>query len=117
LKTTFLAIILSLASFNAFSAYTCAGTVTGVGIDPKSGDVLVEHIGPLTWPRLCNINNNANDITPDTCKVIYSTLLTAQSTKKKVRLWFNDDKDCSAQSHTPWYMLTGWYFGPVLEDE
>lgn len=43
-------LLLSFISFNVIAAsYTCSGKVTGVSIDAKSGDVLVERIGPLVW--------------------------------------------------------------------
>ena len=96
------------------NAYTCSGKVKGVSIEAKTGDVLVESIGPLSWPRLCKVDSEYDGISPEACRIVYSTLLTAQSTGKDVTLWFNDSKDCSAASHPSWQWLTGWYFGPKL---
>ncbi|WP_061035160.1 MULTISPECIES: hypothetical protein [Vibrio] len=112
-----IAVCLVLLSFNVHaSRYTCSGKVIGVSLDAKSGDVLVERIGPLSWPRLCKVDNEHDNISAEACRTIYSTLLTAQTTNKEVTLWFNDSKDCSESSHQPWKWLTGCYFGPKLEN-
>lgn len=102
-------------STNLFAKYTCKGQVQGVSFEPKTGALYVEKIGPLQWQRLCKVNADYNGVSPETCKAIYSILLTAQTTKKEVVLWFNDDQDCSTSSHIPWSTLTGWYFGPKIE--
>lgn len=96
--------------------YTCGGNVTGVGIDPISGSILVENIGPLVWPRLCSVERETNSISPEACRIIYTTLLTAQTTGKPVRMWFRSPGACDKETHVPWYPLKDWYFGPVIED-
>ena len=106
----FILATLSLQSY----AYTCQGKVVGLSIDPKSGAILAERIGTLLWPRLCSVSFQLNDVSPASCKIVYSALLTAQSTNKEVIMWFNDDKNCNQNSHTPWATLTGWYFGPKI---
>jgi len=109
-------LIAGVASAQAKANYTCAGNVKGVSINPKNGDLLAESIGPLVWPKLCNLETEMSNVSPETCKIIYSTLLTAQTANKKVTLWFNDGKDCTTSSHPPWETLTGWYFGPKISD-
>ncbi|GAB1624099.1 hypothetical protein AAOGI_41490 [Agarivorans albus] len=96
--------------------YTCYGEVKGVSIEARTGHLIVENIGPLEWPRLCSVDRDYNSISPEACRVVYSTLITAQTTQKSVIMWFNDGKDCSRESHQPWKVLTGWYFGPKLHD-
>jgi hypothetical protein len=96
--------------------YVCEGLVKGLAISPTDGHVLVEQIGPLVWPRLCSVTQDINNVTAENCKVIYSTLMAAQLSQKKVTFWFNDSKDCSTASHPEWMALTGWYFGPKLND-
>lgn len=103
-------------SSNASAAYTCVGKVSGIAIEPRNGNVIVERLGPLVWPRLCSVESEFNGVSAETCKTIYSTLLSAQMADKTVTLWFNDGKDCSVDSHTPWRTLTGWYFGPKLSN-
>jgi hypothetical protein len=115
-KNLFVGLCVSLFSASAFSNYVCSGAVNGVGIDPKSGAILVQSIGVLEWPKLCSVRAEINGTSVEACKVIYSTLLTAQTTQKSVTLWFNDGKDCSKVSHVPWETLTGWYFGPVINN-
>ncbi len=107
---------LLLLSFEASAAYTCHGLVKGLSIEAGTGDVLVERIGPLQWPRLCKVDGEHEGISAEACRTVYSTLMTAQVSQKSVTLWFNDNKDCSAASHAPWQWLTGWYFGPRLVD-
>ena len=109
-------LVLILASSNASAAYICSGKVQGVAINPKSGLVQAERLGPLVWPAFCSVDTETSGISVESCKVIYSTLLTAQMANKTVTLWFNDDKDCSVDSHAPWTRLTGWYFGPKISD-
>lgn len=99
----------------SFAKYTCEGKVQGLSIDPRTGALLAEKIGPLNWPKLCSITHTSNNISPESCKVIYSSLLAAQMGSKEVKFWFNDGKDCSQKSHTPWQNLTGWYFGPMIK--
>lgn len=110
-------LVFSLFSFSPLvhASYTCEGQVQGLSIDPKSGAVLAEKVGPLVWPKLCSITHTANNVSPESCKVIYSSLLSAQMANKEVKLWFNDGKDCSRDSHVPWQNLTGWYFGPMIK--
>lgn len=116
MKKQLLILFLSiLFSSTAAFAYTCAGKVSGVSIEATSGHVLVEKIGPLSWPRLCSVDREYNGISPEACRTVYSTLLTAQTTQRDVVLWFNDGKDCTQNSHTPWQTLTGWYFGPSIK--
>lgn len=110
--TTLLA--LSITSMSATAAYICVGKVVGLSIDANDGHVLVEKLGPLVWPRLCSIKETMNNISPEACKVVYSTLMTAQISNRDITMWFNDGKDCSSTSHVPWQTLTGWYFGPKL---
>jgi hypothetical protein len=119
LATQFIALIITLVFSHqllAGSRYTCEGKVSGVSINPRNGGLLVEKIGPLIWADLCSVEKKYNGITPETCKHIYSLLVTAQVSGKQATLWFNDGLDCSKASHKPWQRLTGWYFGPKLKD-
>ncbi len=104
-------------SSNAFATYTCTGKVSGVTINPSQGRVLVESVGGLVWVELCSVEKIFNNINPETCKQIYSLLLTAQTAKKEVMFWFNDENSgMNCSNHPSWQLLTGWYFGPRLID-
>lgn len=108
--------LLCFFSYSVSATYTCSGKIKGIAINPKSGLVQAEKIGPLAWPALCSVESEVGGVSVESCKVIFSTLLTAQMADKTVTLWFNDDKDCSQASHAPWTLLSGWYFGPKLSD-
>jgi len=103
-------------STQAVANYTCTGKVSGVSISPKNGQLLVERIGTLKWVVLCSVETEINKVSANTCSAIYSLLITAQVSGKQATLWFNDGRDCSKTSHKPWQKLTGWYFGPRLQD-
>jgi len=110
-------LLLSLISTPAFASYTCTGLVEGVSINPKNGMLLAQRAAGIIWPAFCNVDIKENDVAPETCKHIYSMLLAAQMSGKEITLWFNDEGDggtCS--SHTGWVYLTGWYFGPKINN-
>lgn len=94
-------------------AYQCVGLVGGTQIAP-TGVVSAEYIAGMNWVYLCSVTTTTNGITPDTCKTIYATLLTAETQSRPVMLWFNDDPNTCA-SHPAWAWLTGWYWGPMLD--
>lgn len=106
--------IFMLLSFsqNAFAAYTCSGNVKGTTVHPN-GTIYVEGIGGgLRWVVLCSLKTDYGTISPEACKGVHATLLTAQTTNKQVVFWFNDELTCT--THPAWRQLTGWYFGPKL---
>ena len=92
-------------------AYTCSGPVTGLTTSPV-GLVVAESMGGVSWAYVCQLGTNYNGVTPEACKAIHATLLTAQLTGKQVTLWFTDGGNCA--SHQAWTPLQGWYFGPQL---
>lgn len=110
----FIIISLSLLiSQSAFATYTCTGKVKGTTVHPN-GTIYVEGIGTgLRWVTLCSLKVDYGSVSPEACKAIHATLLTAQTADKSVTLWFNDSLTCT--THTAWRQLTGWYFGPKLE--
>jgi len=114
ISTTLFALVSILTSTQALATYTCTGPVNGIAINPKTGQVLAESIAGIAWPALCSTKSEQNNISVETCQQIFSLLLTAQLSKKEVTLWFNDGANC--QSHQPWVNLTGWYFGPRLQN-
>ncbi|MCW8879704.1 MAG: hypothetical protein OQK51_21810 [Kangiellaceae bacterium] len=111
-----LILLLTCMSLSAHASYTCTGQVTGVSISPSNGKVLVEKIGDLIWVELCSVQSSHNNVEPETCKNIYSLLISAQLSKKEVMLWFNDeDQGMNCSNHPRWRPLTGWYFGPSIQ--
>lgn len=116
MKVKLIGMILGFAlSTNSWATYSCSGPVGGLGIEPATGDVIVESLAGLAWPRLCSVSRSANGIDPQACKTVYSALLTAQTTGKSVNLWFDDDvSGGNCGTHPSWQFLEGWYFGPKL---
>lgn len=92
----------------ALAGYTCSGLVRGVSIE-AGGDILAESIGPTLWPRLCNIRVNSNGIAPETCKMIYASLLVAQQSGKSVTFWVSDTTT-TCTTFTQWQFVNGLYF-------
>ena len=104
-------LIFSVQSSLAQANYTCAGPVTGLAISP-AGLVTAESMAGFSWVYVCQLGTDYNSVTPEACKAIYATFLTAQLTGKQVMLWFADGGNCTG--HPSWAALQGWYFGPQL---
>ena len=103
-------ILLSLLCMStAHANYWCTGKVTGLAIS-KTGLVTVSGIQGLNAAVLCVIGSTANGVSPELCRTIYATLLTAYLTDKPVTFAYDDALTCS--SHPSWAWLTGWYHGP-----
>ena len=94
-------------------AYSCVGGVNGVHVD-ESGYISASSVAGMSWVYFCSVSETYNGVTPQTCKVIYASLLSAQLANKNVRLWFYDTGNCS--THPAWQQLTGWYWGPSIEN-
>ena len=101
---------LVILSSAANANYTCSGPVKGVSLEVTTGDILVESIGNVSWPRLCNINYVGNGIPPAVCKNVHAMLLTAQTLGKSVTLWSNDPRTACPSDLTPWHWVPGFYF-------
>lgn len=111
--STFLSVVLSLALLSTSTAalaavYTCSGPVRGVSIE-AGGDVLSESVGSVLWPRFCNIRASSNGIPPETCKLMYASLLVAQASGKSVTFWVNDPVT-SCATLAQWQFVSGVYF-------
>jgi len=106
--------MLVLASSPAFANYSCQGKIHQLSVDP-GGNVVVGAVGSgLSWVYLCNVSTTANSITPESCRGVLTTLLTASASGSDVVFWFNDSLTCT--THPSWAQLTGWYFGPTIEN-
>jgi hypothetical protein len=103
-----------LSAGTASATYTCTGPVSGVQIS-REGVVSADRLGGMSWTHLCSVEVVQNGVSPATCKSIYAMLLAAQTSGKTVSFWFNDDPNTCA-SHVAWSWLTGWYWGPMLND-
>lgn len=110
------------ASQGAWANYFCSGTITDVSLTP-SGSVFFNsdsNLG-LQWQAVCTLGTTQNGVSPDACKAIYATLLTAKTSGKTVEFGFSDALSCTG--HPAWTLLAtgsynsgGWYWGPVLSN-
>lgn len=113
-RTVIATSILLLACSPAFANYTCQGKINQLSVDP-SGNVVIGSTGAgLSWAYLCNVSAAGNNVTPESCRGVLSTLLTAYASASNVVFWFNDSLTCT--THPPWSYLTGWYFGPAIDE-
>lgn len=100
--------------------YECVGTVNDVAVLPDGSLAIGQYSDAATpdnWLYLCNVNtavNGGNGAIPTTiCKSWQATLLTAQATGKKIRIWFNDTAACGTHAQ---FTVSGVVFGPALEN-
>ena len=81
-------LFLSLFSFFASADYFCTGEVQTVGVK-RGGVVVVKGPGGLPSVYLCNLSSTVNNVTPEACRAVYSTLLAAEAQGAKVSITFN----------------------------
>lgn len=97
------------------NAYECAGRVEVIQVAPTG--VVAASFGNMGWVYLCSVNEAYNNVKPEACKAIYSTMLSAKMSNKKVVFWFNDSSnDCTNAAHPAWANLQHWYWGPAIVD-
>lgn len=109
-KAVFACIALFGAQANA-AVYVCDGYVQGLTTQ-RGGVVVLDSFAGSSWIYLCSMTSDANGITASACKNVYATLLTAQASGQRIRLWFDDNLTCATQ--VPWVYATSWYFGPQM---
>lgn len=76
----------------------CSGFVTDLSLQLTSvGTVTLSLSGGPTYVYLCDIaGSGRNSVEPTVCKAMYTTLLAAKATSKKVLVRFYDYDSCSA---------------------
>lgn len=97
----------------AQAGFDCTGSLSGVTLAPDGG-LYMERFKNWNWLKLCNVHTEVNGVNPESCKAVYSLLLTAQTTQKEVTFWFKEG-DCSKESQREWAYINTWYFGPKLK--
>ena len=101
MKKSTLVVLLTmvLAAMPAFAnTYVCQGTVTNLAVY-SAGYVTLSLTGTpgMSSVTVCSTNANFNGWTPDGCKAVYSTLLSAKSRGLQVAIEFNDSLSCTTQ--------------------
>ncbi|MGX9773216.1 hypothetical protein ACWYXN_06865 [Janthinobacterium aestuarii] len=104
---TMLAALSLITSVPASANYTCSGPVKGVAINGLGG-VVAESIGKVQWAFLCNVETATNGISPATCKVMYATLITAQTSGRNVTLWVTDNSTVCPDLPPRWNYISGF---------
>lgn len=95
----------------AWANYACSGPVDWVALMENVVVVNSTQAG-INAGYVCELDTTANGVGAETCKAIYSMLLTAHATGQPVQWAFNDSLTCT--THPAWTWLTGWYFGPYI---
>ncbi|OZY85572.1 hypothetical protein CBP51_00520 [Cellvibrio mixtus] len=94
-------------------AYDCTGLVGVIQISPAG--VVATAVGNMHWVYLCSVSEVYNNVQPEACKAIYSTMLAAKLSNKRVVFWFSDNSnDCTNTAHPAWAPLQNWYWGPAI---
>lgn len=74
----FIGLVVAVIAPAAFADTHCKGKVAYLAIG-RGGMVLVNGPGGLPSVYLCNVQNKVNNVEVESCKAMYSTLLTAKS--------------------------------------
>ena len=80
-------------------AVDCTGTVNNLSLQLNStGTVTLSLAGGPTMTYLCDVDGtaNRNGVSPTVCKTMYSTLMAAKVSGKKVLIRFYDHESCSS---------------------
>ncbi|WP_102794559.1 hypothetical protein [Bowmanella denitrificans] len=90
----FLCIFILTFSFAVSAQHNCAGKVISIDLHAP-GDVQITIEGIGTGNILCSLTQKKGLVESETCKAMFSLLLTAKATVTPVRLWFNNDNNTS----------------------
>lgn len=82
-----IALGLLFASSSVSAGYGCQGTVKNVLVY-ADGQVNVHTSYRNDYTVMCNLKNDWKGVSPQACKGMLSTLLTAQSTGKKIATYY-----------------------------
>lgn len=88
-------------------ALMCTGPVSGVSVNPQTGNILAQSVGGLGYPVLCSTSSVVNEISPTNCSKFFAVLLLAQVTKKTITLYFSNVESCS--SFEAWKLAPSFY--------
>lgn len=82
----------------ASAVVDCAGEVSSLSLQLNNvGTVTLSLAGGPAYTYLCDIDGpGRNGVSPQVCRTMYATLLTAKATNKKVTIRFYDHNACSA---------------------
>jgi hypothetical protein len=99
---------------NATDGIICNGTIATLGV--HGTDRVMLRLSSMNAPvQICHLNStigNTYPITAEQCKVAYSTLLTAYSLGKTIKIWFdNVETGTSCTTFKAWEVATArWVY-------
>lgn len=103
-------LVLLCVSTSVFADSACKGKIeyTGVG---RGGAVLVKGPGELPATYLCSVESKMNNVEPNACRAVYSTLLAAKMADKEVSITFNPEiSSCESVKAWGWAENFNWIF-------
>lgn len=81
----------ALAPGVATANYSCAGSVSYLGID-ASGDLTFRLAGSTPIHKICNVNAQGSwGFTVGACKAAYASLLSARLSSKSITVYYGDN--------------------------
>lgn len=89
----------------ATDGISCGGKITTLGVH-GTDRVMLQLSGMNTIVQICSLSatmGSTYPITPEQCKIAYSTLLTAYSLNKTITVWFDN-----VQTGTSCTTFAGW---------
>jgi hypothetical protein len=106
---TFL-ISLFVASGNCFADIDCTGTVESLSVQLSThGTITLSLSGGPSYVYICNLDGaTANGVSFETCKAMYSTLLAAKLSGKKMKIRFYGYESCGSVPSWAYPGALGW---------
>ncbi len=92
LSTAFLCSVFASPSYATTDGIVCTGTISILGVH-GTDRVMLKLSSMNKLVQICHLNNimgSTYPITPEQCKVAYSTLLVAYSMQKSIRVYFDN---------------------------
>lgn len=77
-----------LTSSTAGATALCLRPLEYVFLNTQSGQVMV-NLGFGVWV-LCHVSTTANGVSPETCRAMYASLLSAKTSGQRVGFYFDD---------------------------
>lgn len=97
-----------MAPMASLADSTCQGVIEYLAVG-RGSTVLVKGPGGLPATYLCSLSVKQNNVDPEACRAIYSTLLAAQAQQKPVRITFNPNiASCSDVASWGWAVGFNW---------
>ncbi len=104
----YITLLLLLCSFGSWAKVDCTGKISMLSLHLDNGIVIVGlDKGPWAG-QICSIQQGGkyNNIAPEVCNALYSSLLAAKAANKNVTLRFMDHSSCTTPELS--WKAAGW---------